>query len=125
MDMNIKILVVDDMETVRNSVCAVLQHLGFKNIAEAPDGRQALDSIKADGADLLITDLDMPNMDGLELLRAIRSDDALKHLPVLFLTADAEKNSIVAAVQSGANDYLLKPFTKDVLEEKIKKIFNH
>jgi len=123
MDMNMKILVADDMEAVRTSVCALLQHFGFTNIVEAGDGDQALDIIRSDGADLLITDLDMPKMDGLELLRAIRSDDALKTLPVLFLTADAEKNSIVDAVQAGADDYIIKPFTADLLEQKIRKIF--
>ena len=125
MNMDMKIIVADDMETMRSSVCALLQHFGFVNVAEARDGYQALDIIRTDGADLLITDLDMPNMDGIALLRAIRSDDALKTLPVLFLTADAEKSSIVKAVQAGADDYLLKPFTMEVLEQKIKKIFKH
>jgi len=123
MNMDMKILVVDDMEAVRTSVCALLQHFGFANIVEAEDGCQALDIIKSNKIDLLITDLDMPNMDGIELVRAIRSDDSLKALPVLFLTADAEKNSIVEAVQAGVDDYLLKPFTMKVLEQKIRKIF--
>ncbi len=123
MNMDMKILVADDMEAVRTSVCALLQHFGFANIAEAGDGCQALDIIKSNKIDLLITDLDMPNMDGIELVRAIRSDDSLKDLPVLFLTADAEKNSIVDAVQAGVDDYLLKPFTMKVLEQKIRKIF--
>lgn len=125
MSMDIKILVADDMETMRASVCALLQHFGYANVAEARDGYQALDIIRADKVDLLITDLDMPNMDGITLLRAIRSDDALKTLPVIFLTADAEKSTIVNAMQSGADDYLLKPFAMDVLEQKIKKIFQH
>ncbi len=123
MNMDMKILVADDMEAVRTSVCALLQHLGFMNIVEAGDGYQALDIIKSNKIDFLITDLDMPNMNGIELVRAIRSDDFLKALPVLFLTADAEKNSIVAAVQAGVDDYLLKPFTMKVLEQKIRKIF--
>ena len=123
MNMDMKILVVDDMEAVRTSVCALLQHFGFANIVEAEDGCQALDIIKSNKIDLLITDLDMPKMNGIELVRAIRSDDSLKALPVLFLTADAEKNSIVEAVQAGVDDYLLKPFTMKVLEQKIRKIF--
>lgn len=122
MNMDMKIIVADDMETMRTSVCELLQHFGFANVAEAGDGNQALEIIRTEGADLLITDLDMPNMDGLALLRTIRSDDVLKTLPVIFLTADGEKKSIVDAVQAGADDYLLKPFTADVLERKIKKI---
>ena len=123
MNMDKKIIVADDMETMRTSICELLQHFGFTNVVGAGDGCRALEIIKAEGADLLITDLDMPNMDGFELLRAIRSDDALKTLPVIFLTADGEKKSIIAAVQAGADDYLLKPFTKEVLERKIKNIF--
>jgi two-component system chemotaxis response regulator CheY len=123
MNMDMKILVADDMEAVRTSVCALFQHFGFANIVEAGDGCQALDIIKSNKIDLLITDLDMPNMDGIELVRAIRSDDSLKTLPVLFLTADAEKNSIAEAAQAGVDDYLLKPFTMKVLEQKIRKIF--
>jgi two-component system chemotaxis response regulator CheY len=123
MNMDMKILVADDMEAVRTSVCALLQHFGFTDIVEARDGCQAFDIIKSNKIDLLITDLDMPNMDGIELVRAIRSDDSLKALPVLFLTADAEKNSIAEAAQAGVDDYLLKPFTMKVLEQKIRKIF--
>ncbi len=123
MNMDMKILVADDMEAVRTSICKLLQHFGFTNVAESGDGEKALEIIRTDGADLLITDLDMPNMDGLTLLRAIRSDDALKNLPVLILTADAEKDSVRAAGQAGANDYIVKPFTVELLEQKIKKIF--
>jgi two-component system chemotaxis response regulator CheY len=118
-----KILVADDMETMRMSVCAILHHLGFMNVTVARDGIQALEIIRSDGVEFLITDLDMPNMGGIALLRAIRADDALKSLPVLFLTAEAEESSVIEVAQAGVNDYLLKPFTVDVLERKIQKIF--
>jgi two-component system chemotaxis response regulator CheY len=123
MNMDMKILVADDMEAVRTSVCALLQHFGFTNVSGARDGHHALEIIRSDGVDLLITDLDMPNMDGLELLHAIRSDDVLENLPVLVLTADAEKDSVRKTAQAGANDYIIKPFTMEVLEQKIKNIF--
>jgi two-component system chemotaxis response regulator CheY len=118
-----KILVVDDLEAMRLSICDILSHLGFTNVIAAQDGQQALELVREDSVDFLITDLDMPAMDGIELLRTIRSDDALKHLPVLFITGDAEKNSIVAAAQAGVNDYLIKPFSLDMLHQKIQKIF--
>ena len=122
MNMDIKILVADDLEAMRMSVCSLLQHFGFTNVAEARDGRHALEILRADAVDLLITDLDMPNMDGFSLLQAIRSDTMLKNLPVIVLTADAEKDSVRQAAQAGANDYLVKPFTVDVLEQKIKNV---
>jgi two-component system, chemotaxis family, chemotaxis protein CheY len=123
MNRDMKILVVDDLEAMRLSMCDILAHLGFTNVIAAQDGQQALALVREDRVDFLITDLDMPAMDGIELLRAIRSDDALKHIPVLFLTGEAEKNSVVEAAQAGVNDYLLKPFSLDVLDRKIQKIF--
>ncbi len=123
MNRDMKILVVDDLEAMRLSMCDILSHLGFTNVIAAQDGQQALGIIREDGVDFLITDFDMPNMDGIELLRAIRSEDALKHIPVLFLTAEAEKSSVIEVAQAGVNDYLLKPFSLDVLDRKIQKIF--
>jgi two-component system chemotaxis response regulator CheY len=125
MNMDMKILVADDMEAVRTSVCTLLEHFGFTNVIGARDGHHALEIIRSDGVDFLITDLDMPNMDGFALLRAIRSDDVLQKLPVLVLTADAEKDSVRKAAQAGANDYIIKPFAVELLEQKIKKIFQH
>lgn len=123
MNKDMKILVVDDLEAMCMSVCDILAHLGFTNVIAAQDGRQALELVREDRVDFLITDLDMPAMDGIELLLAIRSDDALKHIPVLFITGEAEKNRVVEAAQAGVNDYLLKPFSIDVFHQKIQKIF--
>lgn len=123
MNRDMKILVVDDLEAMRLSMCDILAHLGFTNVAAARDGHQALEIVREERVDFLITDLDMPLMDGIELLRAIRSDDALKNIPVLFLTGDAEKNRVAEAAQAGVNDYLLKPFAVDMLDRKIQKIF--
>jgi two-component system chemotaxis response regulator CheY len=123
MNRDMKILVVDDLEAMRLWMCDILSHLGFTNVIAAQDGQQALEIIREDRVDFIITDLDMPAMDGIELLRAIRSDDALKHLPVLFITGEAEESSVIKVAQAGVNDYLLKPFSLDVLDRKIQKIF--
>jgi len=123
MNRDMKILVVDDLEAMRLWMCDILSHLGFTNVIAAQDGQQALELVREDRVDFLITDLDMPAMDGIELLRAIRSDDALKHLPVLFITGEAEESSVIKVAQAGVNDYLLKPFSLDVLDRKIRKIF--
>jgi two-component system, chemotaxis family, chemotaxis protein CheY len=122
MDKGIHILVVDDLEALRMSVCTILRHLGFDNISAAQDGQQALDIIRSNRVDLLITDLDMPAMNGIELLHAIRANDSLKHLPVLFLTGEAENHRVLEAARAGVNDYILKPFTVDVLDRKLQKI---
>jgi len=123
MNRDLRILVVDDLEAMRMTVCSILRHLGFVNIAEARDGHQALATLRSQGIDFLITDLDMPGMDGFALLRAVRSDAALKDLPVLFLTGDGEKTRVMEAAQAGVNDYILKPFTMAVFESKIRAIF--
>jgi len=121
--MDIRILVVDDLEAMRMSVSSILKHLGFACITEAPDGHTALAMLRSDRVDLVITDLDMPGMDGIELLQAVRSDADLKHVPVLFMTGEAEKTRVLEAAQAGVNDYVLKPFTVAVLDQKIRKIF--
>lgn len=120
---DIRILVVDDLAAMRMSVCSILKHLGFACVAEAPDGHAALALLRSDRVDLVITDLDMPGMDGIELLQAVRSDAALKDLPVLFMTGEAEKTKVLEAAQAGVNDYVLKPFTVAVLDQKIRTIF--
>lgn len=120
---DIRILVVDDLAAMRMSVCSILKHLGCACVAEAHDGHAALALLRSDPVDLVITDLDMPGMDGIDLLRAVRSDAALKDLPVLFMTGEAEKNRVIEAAQAGVSDYVLKPFTVSVLEKKIRAIF--
>jgi two-component system chemotaxis response regulator CheY len=121
-DPNIKILVVDDFQSMRRIVRTVLVQNGYKNVDEAEDGEQALVKLKAGKYDFLITDWNMPKMDGLTLLKAIRSDPTLKNLPILMLTAESEKDKVIAAIQAGVNNYLMKPFTAENFKDKMEKI---
>ncbi len=123
-DRDIKILVVDDMATMRRIIKGLLEQLGFKNIDEAEDGKVALQKLKSGNYDFVITDWNMPNMTGLELVQEIRKDPDLKHLPVLMVTAEAKKENVLLAIKAGVNNYIVKPFTAEVLKEKIEKIFS-
>jgi len=122
-DLKMKILVVDDFSTMRRIVKNVLKQLGFENIEEAEDGAQALSKLKLGGFGFMVSDWNMPNMDGLQLLKAVRADAALKDLPILMVTAEAEKTMVVTAIQAGVNNYVVKPFTAEVFKEKMDKIF--
>ncbi|HTG01032.1 MAG TPA: chemotaxis response regulator CheY [Nitrospirota bacterium] len=122
-DHKMKIMVVDDFSTMRRIVKNVLKQLGFDNIEEAEDGAQALAKLKAGGFEFMVTDWNMPNMDGLDLLKAVRKDPAIKDLPILMVTAEAEKDKVVAAIQSGVNNYVVKPFTAEIFKEKMDRIF--
>lgn len=124
-DKNMRFLVVDDFATMRRIVRNLLKELGFANVDEAEDGAIALHKLRAGGFDFVISDWNMPNMDGLTLLQSIRSDENLKKLPVLMVTAEAKKENIVAAAQAGANGYVVKPFTAATLDEKLAKIFQN
>ncbi len=117
-----KYLVVDDFSTMRRIIRGLLAEMDCRNLGEAEDGVAALALLRAQKFDFVITDINMPNMNGFELLKAIKADTALKHLPVLMVTAEARKEDIVLAAQSGAAGYIVKPFTKATLEEKIQKI---
>jgi len=123
LDKNMKILVVDDFSTMRRIIKNLLKDLGFSNIQEADDGNTALPMLQQGDFDFVVTDWNMPGMQGIDLLRAIRADDKLKHLPVLMVTAEAKKEQIVAAAQAGVNGYVVKPFTAATLKEKLDKIF--
>lgn len=120
---NTKYLVVDDFSTMRRIVRNLLKELGFLNVQEAEDGVDALAKLRAEEFDFVVSDWNMPNMTGLELLKAIRADAKLKHLPVLMVTAEAKKENIIEAAQAGASGYVVKPFTAATLDEKLKKIF--
>lgn len=122
-DPNMKILVVDDFSTMRRIVRNLLKELGFSNVQEAEDGVDALRKLRAETFEFVVSDWNMPNMTGIDLLREIRKDDALKHLPVLMVTAEAKKENIIEAAQAGASGYVVKPFTAITLDEKLKKIF--
>ena len=123
MNKNIRILVVDDFSTMRRIVKNLLSDLGFNNTVEAEDGHSALAVLRQDAVELVVTDWNMPGMTGIDLLRAVRADDRLKHLPVLMVTAEAKRDQIIEAAQAGVNGYVVKPFTAQVLKEKIEKIF--
>ncbi|KZY29986.1 MULTISPECIES: chemotaxis response regulator CheY [unclassified Oleiphilus] len=123
MNKDMKILVVDDFSTMRRIIKNLLRDLGFTNTDEADDGSTALPMLQTGKYDFLVTDWNMPGMTGIELLQHVRSDDNLKSLPVLMVTAEAKRDQIVAAAQAGVNGYVVKPFTAAVLKEKIEKIF--
>ncbi|PIV87641.1 MAG: chemotaxis protein CheY [Hydrogenophilales bacterium CG17_big_fil_post_rev_8_21_14_2_50_63_12] len=120
---NTKFLVVDDFSTMRRIVRNLLKELGFSNVEEAEDGTDALNKLRSAPFDFVVSDWNMPNMTGIELLRAIRADANLKHLPILMVTAEARKENIIEAAQAGASGYVVKPFTAATLDEKLKKIF--
>jgi two-component system chemotaxis response regulator CheY len=122
-DMKMKFLVVDDFSTMRRIVRNLLKELGFMNVDEAEDGAVALSRLTSEHFDFVVTDWNMPNMDGLTLLQKIRANAQIKHLPVLMITAEAKKENIVAAAQAGASGYIVKPFTAATLSEKLNKIF--
>lgn len=120
---NTKFLVVDDFSTMRRIVRNLLKELGYNNVDEAEDGAVALGKLKGGDFDFVVSDWNMPNMDGLTLLQHIRADAEIKHLPVLMVTAEAKKENIIAAAQAGASGYVVKPFTAATLDEKLSKIF--
>ncbi|HEY4541073.1 MAG TPA: chemotaxis response regulator CheY [Noviherbaspirillum sp.] len=120
---NTKFLVVDDFSTMRRIVRNLLKELGYTNVDEAEDGSMALSKLRGEQFDFVISDWNMPVMDGLTMLQQIRADPALSKLPVLMVTAEAKKENIIAAAQAGANGYVVKPFTAATLDEKLSKIF--
>ena len=119
---DLKFLIVDDCSTMRRIVRGLLKEMGCNNAEEAEDGAVALNMLKASKFDFVVSDINMPNMNGFQLLAAIKADESIKHLPVLMVTAEARKEDIVLAAQSGAAGYIVKPFTKATLEEKVQKI---
>jgi two-component system, chemotaxis family, chemotaxis protein CheY len=122
-DKNMKILIVDDFSTMRRIIKNLLRDLGFTNTSEADDGLTALPMLQGGKYDFLVTDWNMPGMQGIDLLKAVRADTELASLPVLMVTAESKKDQIVEAAQAGVNGYVVKPFTATTLKEKIDKIF--
>lgn len=118
-----KFLIVDDMATMRRIIRSLLEQLGYKNIDEAEDGREALNKLKAGKYDFVITDWNMPNMTGLELVQEIRKEEKLKHLPILMVTAEAKKENVLMAIKAGVNNYVVKPFTAETLKDRIEKVW--
>ncbi len=124
MNKNMKILIVDDFSTMRRIVKNLLRDLGFNNTQEADDGLTALPMLKKGEFDFVVTDWNMPGMQGIDLLKHVRADAELKHLPVLMITAEAKREQIIEAAQAGVNGYIVKPFTAATLKEKLDKIFD-
>ena len=124
LDLKIKILIVDDFSTMRRIVKNILKQIGYTDIDEAEDGNGALVKLRQDKYDLVVSDWNMPNMSGLDLLKAIRADNGLNGIPVLMVTAEAKKENVVEAIKAGVNNYVVKPFTAEILKEKIEKIFD-
>jgi two-component system chemotaxis response regulator CheY len=122
MDKGMKILVVDDFPTMRRIVRNLLKELGYSNVDEAEDGMAGLARLRSGTYEFVISDWNMPNLDGLAMLKEIRADASLTHLPVLMVTAESKKENIIAAAQAGASGYVVKPFTAATLDEKLNKI---
>lgn len=124
LDTKMKILVVDDFSTMRRIVKNILKQLGFERMEEAEDGQQAYNKLTSEGGfQFVVSDWNMPNMDGLDLLRKVRSNPELKDMPFLMITAEAEKHKVIEAIKAGVSNYVVKPFTAEVLKEKLDKIF--
>lgn len=124
MDLSMKVLVVDDFATMRRIVKNILKQIGFTDIAEAEDGKNALKMLQNDKFGLIMCDWNMPEMPGIELLNRIRADEQLKGIPFVMVTAEAQKENILDAVKAGVNSYIVKPFTAEIVEQKLKKIFS-
>jgi len=122
-DTSMKVLVVDDFATMRRIVKGVLKQLGFSNIIEAEDGNAAIGELKKEKIGLIVSDWNMPNMSGLDLLKAVRGDTDLKTIPFLMVTAEGQKENVIEAVKAGVTNYIVKPFTPETFGEKLKKVF--
>jgi len=123
MDLNMKVLIVDDFATMRRILRNILKQVGFSKISESDDGKTALKELKNDKFDLVLCDWNIPEMSGLELLKAVRADTQLKNTPFVMVTAEAQKDNIVEAVKAGVNNYVVKPFTAETISEKLEKVF--
>jgi two-component system, chemotaxis family, chemotaxis protein CheY len=122
-DTSINVLIVDDFATMRRIIKGVLKQLGFSNLIEAEDGEAALKELRKEKVGLIVSDWNMPNMTGLELLKAVRADNSLKGIPFLMVTAEGQKENVIQAVQAGVSNYIVKPFTPETFNAKLEKIF--
>jgi len=123
MDLSMTVLVVDDFATMRRILKNIFRQLGFENIIEADDGTTALEALKKNKIDLIVSDWNMPKMTGLELLKTVRASDENKDIPFLMVTAEAQKQNVLDAVQAGVSNYVVKPFTAEQISDKLEKIF--
>ncbi|MEF2232288.1 MAG: chemotaxis response regulator CheY [Pseudodesulfovibrio sp.] len=122
-DTNMRVLVVDDFSTMRKIIKNILRQLGFTNIVEADDGSTAWETLNKDNIDFIVSDWNMPNMSGIELLRKVRASEEYSDIPFLMVTAEAQQENIIEAVQAKVSNYIVKPFTPETLGQKIDKIF--
>ena len=122
MDFSITIMIVDDFTMIRRVIKKVLKEIGFTNIIEADDGTSALEEIKKNKIDLILSDWDMPNMDGLELLKAIRDSEGYKDVPFIMVTSEGQKHHVIEAVQEKVSSYIVKPFNPEELKDKMLKV---
>ena len=122
MNLDMNILIVDDFETMRRIIKGALKEIGFYNFLEADDGKNALSRLEKNKVDLIISDWIMPNMSGLELLKAVKKDEKLKKIPFIMVTAEGHKKNVLEAINAGVDNYIVKPFSSETLQEKIKKI---
>jgi len=122
MDTSIKVLIVDDFATMRRILKNILKQIGFKNLVEADDGTSAWEILQGQSIDLIISDWNMPKMTGLELLKKVRASDKYKRTPFLMVTAEAQKQNVIEAVQAGVSNYVVKPFTAEAISDKLEKI---
>lgn len=123
MDMDMTVLLVDDFSTMRRILKKALKVIGFNNFIEAEDGKDAIEKLKNNNVGLIFCDWNMPNMTGLDFLKYVRSEDKLKDLPFIMVTAEGQKSNVIAAVDAGVSNYIIKPFTADTIKEKLNKVF--
>ena len=121
-DKNMRILVVDDFQTMRRIIINLLKQLGFSNVCEAADGALALEKVKSEKIDLIMSDWNMPNMTGMDFLKEVRADEQLKAIPFIMVTAEGKKENVIAAVHAGVSNYIVKPFNAATLKEKLSKV---
>jgi len=123
MDLSMKVLIVDDFATMRRILRNILKQIGFTDITEADDGATALKELKKEKYDLVLCDWNMPEMPGIDLLKALKADEQLKNIPFVMVTAEAQKDNILEAVKTGVSSYIVKPFTAETVNEKLNKVF--
>jgi two-component system chemotaxis response regulator CheY len=124
MDLNMKVLIVDDFATMRRILKNIMKQIGFSDITEADNGKNALKVLRSQEIDLILCDWNMPEMPGIEVLNTVRADDELKNTPFVMVTAEAQKENILEAVKAGVSSYVVKPFTAETVEQKLKKVFS-
>jgi two-component system chemotaxis response regulator CheY len=122
-DINMRVLVVDDMQAMIKVVIKILNSLGINNISTANDGKEALELLDSSSFDLIISDWNMPNINGLELLKTVRADEKLKHIPFIMLTAESQKEHFLEAIKAKVTSYISKPFTAEIFKKKLNEIF--